>query len=211
MTVDGKPIFVIYRPHKLPEPRQVTDIWREMAVRHGLKGIYFIGETQRESWMPSKDGFDAMIIAHQTRLATYIPSNFLKRAYRLWLRGETTGKLYVKLIRRPVHVYKYQEALQHFIVQKDLEGEYFPCLVPGWDNTPRSGLRGVVLRDSTPELFRQQVRVAIRRVSSVKPEHRIVFVKSWNEWAEGNYMEPDMRFGRAYLDVTRDELQRGFN
>lgn len=211
ITVDGKPIFVIYRPHKLPEPRKITDIWREMAVKHGLNGLYFIGETQTESWMPNKDGFDAMIIAHQTRLATYLPRNPFKRYYRLVLRHQPIGDLYAKLRRRPVHVYTYQEAMQHFIVQNELKGEYFPCLIPGWDNTPRSGLRGVVLRDSTPELFRQQVRTALRSVSNLRPEHRIVFIKSWNEWAEGNYMEPDMRFGRAYLDVTIDELQQEFD
>jgi hypothetical protein len=62
------------------------------------------------------------------------------------------------------------------------------------------------LIDSTPELFRVHLREAIDIVQSREPDRRLIFVKSWNEWAEGNYLEPDLRFGSAYLDVIREEL-----
>jgi hypothetical protein len=80
-------------------------------------------------------------------------------------------------------------------------------LIPNWDNTPRSGSNGLVLDGSTPELFRKHLRSALDRMQRVPRERRLVFVKSWNEWAEGNYLEPDLRFGRAYLEVLRDETQ----
>jgi hypothetical protein len=64
----------------------------------------------------------------------------------------------------------------------------------------------VVLHDSTPELFRLHLRQALDLVQSRAPEERIVFIKSWNEWAEGNYLEPDQKYGHAYLDAVRDEL-----
>jgi len=67
-------------------------------------------------------------------------------------------------------------------------------------------LDGLVLHGSTPELFRIQVRAALRRVEPLPAEQRIIFVKSWNEWAEGNYLEPEMKYGRGYLEVTRDEI-----
>ena len=84
--------------------------------------------------------------------------------------------------------------------------EYYPCLVPNWDNTPRSALRGIVLHGSNPELFRIQVKGAVSRVLQKHFDNRIVFVKSWNEWAEGNHLEPDSKFGRGYLEVLRDEV-----
>jgi hypothetical protein len=84
----------------------------------------------------------------------------------------------------------------------------YPVIIPNWDNTPRSGRYGSVLHGSTPELFRWHLREAIERASERPPEHQIVFIKSWNEWAEGNYLEPDLRHGRAYLEVVRDEVRR---
>jgi hypothetical protein len=81
-----------------------------------------------------------------------------------------------------------------------------PSVVPGWDSTPRLGYRGVVLKNSTPELFRKHLREAISICSHKPYEQNILFVKSWNEWAEGNYLEPDLKHGRAYLEVVRDEI-----
>ena len=93
-----------------------------------------------------------------------------------------------------------------FIPNKNRQLEYLPCLIPGWDNTPRSGMNGLVLEGSTPQLFRKSLRKALECVSSKPEEHQLVFLKSWNEWAEGNHMEPDLRFGHAYLDALRSEL-----
>ncbi len=82
----------------------------------------------------------------------------------------------------------------------------YPLVLPNWDNTPRSGIRGLVIYNSTPELFRQHLREALSRVARRTPDERIVFVKAWNEWAEGNYLEPDLKWGRGYLEVIRNEL-----
>ena len=73
-----------------------------------------------------------------------------------------------------------------------------------FDNTPRRGRRGWVLHGSTPELFSTHLSAAMARVSDLPPQRRLVFVRSWNEWAEGNYLEPDARFGRGFLEAVRD-------
>jgi hypothetical protein len=80
---------------------------------------------------------------------------------------------------------------------------------PNWDNTPRSGRRGVVLTGSTPERFRTQVRAAVDALADRPPEERLLWVKSWNEWAEGNYLEPDLEVGHARLAALSEELHRG--
>jgi hypothetical protein len=79
----------------------------------------------------------------------------------------------------------------------------FPCVLPNWDNTARCGKEGWVFHESTPELFRQHLRDAIEQVAHKPPEKRLVFVRSWNEWAEGNYLEPDLKYGRGYLEACR--------
>ncbi len=76
-----------------------------------------------------------------------------------------------------------------------------------WDNTPRSAENGLVIADSTPSLFRSHLRDAIRLARVAKTEPPIVFVKSWNEWAEGNHLEPDLRFGHGYLEAIPKALK----
>ncbi len=44
-------------------------------------------------------------------------------------------------------------------------------------------------------------------VSGKEQEDRLIFLKSWNEWAEGNYMEPDLKFGRGYIRALAQALQ----
>ena len=88
-------------------------------------------------------------------------------------------------------------------MRSPFQENYSPCVVPNWDNTPRSGLRSVVFDNATPDLFEIYLKNAIGKVLHKPYQERIVFLKSWNEWAEGNYLEPDRETGWAYLDAIR--------
>ena len=78
--------------------------------------------------------------------------------------------------------------------------------MPNWDRTPRSGRRARIYTNSTPEVFGEQIDKVLDLIKDKEPEHKIVFLMSWNEWAEGNYIEPDMRYGHGYLDVLKNHL-----
>ena len=82
----------------------------------------------------------------------------------------------------------------------------YPLAIHAWDNTPRSGRNGLVLEGSNPEHFRSVLRRALDARSDAPSEERLVFLKSWNELAEGNHLEPDLKFGHGYLEVIRQEL-----
>jgi hypothetical protein len=90
----------------------------------------------------------------------------------------------------------------------DLGGRIFPSIYPNWDNTPRLGRRGLVATGSTPERFGRQARAAIELASTSPADEQVVVIKSWNEWAEGNYLEPDAEFGLGRLEALRRELAR---
>jgi lipopolysaccharide biosynthesis protein len=210
ITVEGKPLFVLFRPKELPDSKRVTDFWRDLAIKAGLKGLHLVGiSDDLDSWNPLEHGFDAVTIArlgHIFRMRSVSPVTRVRRKLSGW---PVIGQHVSGFRNRPTHVYPYAKASPHFVVQQQLPFEYYPCVIPNWDNTARSGTRGSVLTGSTPEEFGRQMHAAVQRVKALPPEHRLIFVKSWNEWAEGNYLEPDLKFGDAYLRVVRDELAGG--
>ncbi len=206
LTVDGKPFFLLFQPAELPDSVRVTDFWRELAVKSGLKGLHIVGVTHEPEWNPTEHGFDAVTISEMRQVLAQPGAGLGARLRRRLLREERIKNLRARLTTRPVNVRSYKEVYKDLVVQRELDFEYYPCVIPNWDNTPRSGNRGSILLESTPELFRKHLRDAIARVADVPLEHRILVLKSWNEWAEGNYMEPDLRYGRAYLEVLQDEI-----
>ena len=110
------------------------------------------------------------------------------------------------MFKKPFHTYQYDSILPYIDVDRDQDLESYPCILPSWDNTPRSGLNGFVFTNASPGRFQEHLREALRRVEGYENDHRIIIVKSWNEWAEGNHLEPDLRFGRGFLEAIRSEL-----
>ena len=82
----------------------------------------------------------------------------------------------------------------------------YPTCIPNWDNTPRTGMSGLVLTGSSPSLYLSHLKDSINMVNRRPPDEQLVFIKSWNEWAEGNYLEPDNEFGYEYLKATLHSL-----
>src|SRR5581483_799786 len=107
-----------------------------------------------------------------------------------------------RTIRGHPLVFDYDEVRPERLFGTALAGDVHPCVVPNWDNTPRSGRNGRVLYGATPEAFRRQLEVAAELISHRPHDSRLLFIKSWNEWAEGNYLEPDQRFGRGWLEAV---------
>ena len=102
--------------------------------------------------------------------------------------------------------YKYSEIIKHLILDRDREENVYPCIIPGWDRSPRSGRRATIYTGSTPELWKQHVQDAVNAVQHKEDEHKIIILRSWNEWGEGNYVEPDKQWGHAYLDALKEVL-----
>lgn len=194
LAVDGRPIFIVFRPQELPDARRFTDCWRELAEKSGLRGIYFIAVSWSREWDSRKGGFDAEA-----------PNNFNLFWNRVnGLGTESDGARPPEKIMDEPLVVPYEEAIRFLTPPLEEGTTRYPSVFPCWDNTPRAGKKGRVLLGSTPELFGRHLGNALAQVCSRRMEERIVFVKSWNEWAEGNYLEPDKRFGRAYLETVRD-------
>lgn len=203
IKVNGKPVFVVYRPDDLPDSKAVTDLWRKIAVDAGFPGLYLIAHHCELDWdSPSLKGFDS------TLLVRMAPKRESMDQWATWKTPIWKLRLKIAAWRNLPTIHQYEYVMDH-ILPKALESrEAIPCVIPNWDNTPRSGRNGLVLQGSTPELFRRHFRKALQLASRNPAETQFVFIKSWNEWAEGNYLEPDLRFGHGYLQVVRGELDR---
>lgn len=197
MQVDGKPLLMVYRPLQLPDGKAWTARWRKMAKDAGFKGLYLLGHALYEREIDSvlALGFDSVNL---------VPLGDAKRNKGLALRHLLT---LIKHIRgKSPLVYDYGTAIKVFAEPAMQREEVVPTILPGWDHSPRSRMRAFVMNNSTPEAFKAHVR-AIKAIVD-KKQNQLVMLKSWNEWGEGNYMEPDARWGRQYIDSLGEVQSR---
>jgi hypothetical protein len=199
IKIDGKPVFIVYSPQLLPDPLLFTGLWNELAVQHGFNGIYFIG-IQDEKWDHERDGFNDRTI-HQ-------PSHYVK-LYESWLPNRLAGIIDRRILKyRPV-IFDYSGLTNSYDFSKFRDRDFIPTIIPNWDNTPRSGKKGWVFHHSSPGLFGRHFEEALKFVMAREPgKPKILFIKSWNEWAEGNYLEPDSRWGMEYLESIDQVLKK---
>lgn len=196
ITVNGMPLFVIYKPLKMPDAKRRFDLWRKLAINAGLKGLYIVGVNMLDFIDASTYGLDAVAVS---TLGVVNSSNaIINDASRI------VWGVRKKLSLGGPRVIEYKEAIKHLVPDMNqFDCEAYPCVFPNWDHTPRMGKKGLVLVNSTPEFFEEHLDDAINVVKQRDGEHRIIFLKSWNEWAEGNYIEPDTIWGDRYLQALK--------
>lgn len=200
VKIDGKPFFLVYKPKMLPNAKEFTDTFNDLAVKNGFDGIHFVASNVPLNWDANEYGFDAIVPSFHNRILWARKQNlFTKLKAQLSSSEEKNKKNGLK------HVYTYKEAKKYFLPSRKqmLHNIFYPVVVPNWDNSPRSGENGVIFTGSTPELFGEHVKSAIDLLKHNSKSHKILMIKSWNEWAEGNYLEPDRKWGRAYLETFK--------
>lgn len=195
ITFENKLAFMIYEPLKFPDIKKFINKWQELAVANGFGGMHFIGQTQNAS--SEKDsiinlGFNAINAV---------------RIYDVLQKKKTTSRALGKMKRilfKTALYEKYSDAVKYLTdTDFDAANDVYPTILPGWDHTPRSGKGGFLLHGYTPELFAKHVRNVFKVLKNKPVDKKIIFIKSWNEWAEGNYLEPDMKYGKKYLEVIK--------
>lgn len=207
IRVLGKPLLAVYTASKLPQPLKTTEIWRDEAARAGLKGLFLARvESHSQSGDPRKLGFDCSLQFH--------PGGALQlgRIYRRnWWHRVRLGTAEVGLHQNYVH--DYEDMMEKALAQRLPPYPRIPCVCPGWDNSPRRESGANIFVNSTPQRYEFWLREVVNRLQSlsqpiasgISPDS-LVFINAWNEWAEGNHLEPCQRWGRAYLEATKRAL-----
>jgi len=202
IEVNGKKLVFVFRPMEMPSPELFTDTWQELALKNGLKGIHFVGMHMPPDWDSKKYGYAALSDAGP-QLHRYTDPTLADKAFH-WLLNLDIRRVKRERFNLP-NIISYRNYVDRYPDHKSLSNEY-PMIYPGWDNTPRSGSEGWLFENSNPDLFRELCLKAFRETDNKPPDERIVLIKSWNEWAEGNYLEPDKKWGHAYLQAFKDAV-----
>ncbi|WP_320035341.1 glycoside hydrolase family 99-like domain-containing protein [Halarcobacter sp.] len=192
MKINEKLVFLIYNPIDIPNALEFTNYWQTLAKKEGLKGFHFIAHFSKKT-----EKYGCQSCVEGAPFAT--------------MEAQELEVQKINNIQKPT-VYSYKSLVQYSKNYKLGENEY-PLVMPNWDNTPRCGSSGIVLDGSTPKLFKEIVDNAIEKITQKysKDEEKIIFLKAWNEWAEGNYMEPDLEYGHQYLEVLLSSLLKDTN
>ena len=100
----------------------------------------------------------------------------------------------------------YPKVMKNFFSPEDVWENVYPTIMPQWDRSPRSGNYDGVFVNATPKNFKSHVEQALELLRDKAPQHRILFLRAWNEWGEGNYMEPDEKYGHGFIDALREAI-----
>lgn len=206
IRVDGCPLFMIYVPEEQAIP-DFIETWRRLAVKEGLKGFHFVAVGRMGSLKEKinpKDKIDSLLAIGFDAVQTLTNTRAEMESYRI--KKYIHAVLGKKFGIYPVSKIKQSDINRHLYLEEDKLENVYPMLFPNWDCSPRRGRECTIYIDSTPEVFAEQIETVKKLVAKKQPEHRIIFLKSWNEWGEGNYVEPDIKYGRGYLDVLKKAL-----
>ncbi len=194
LRVGDRQVYYVLRPENLPDPAAFVDRWQAMARAAGLPPLYLVAEVSH--WFDWGHGFTEVESAgFDTGVDMYLPARFDRRDF--WRR---------RVLRRIGHGPERYTFDPRLLGGAPLARSMQPVVYPTWDNTPRSGRRGFVLTGTSPAGFADQVAQAVAALADRPAAERLLWVKSWNEWAEGNYLEPDVERGDAWLRALASGL-----
>jgi lipopolysaccharide biosynthesis protein len=213
IRVGGRPLLLVYATKLLPDPARTAEIWREEAARAGVGPLYLatVGRHDQADIDPRAIGFDAAVEFAPDWRVLGLP-RFNRPRYdlraRVYRRLRQHGWMSNAYMDHAVHDYEELSTGMHAKPRPPYP--WFRGVTPGWDNSPRRRRSAMIIDGSTPQKYGTWLAAAVgETVRSAPSEERIVFVNAWNEWAEGNHLEPDLRWGKAYLEATRRALEAG--
>ncbi len=205
IRIDGKIPFTIDQPMKSSEIINMMELWRKLAQKEGLDEIMFIAHSAHRDEVDAlnKGGVDALLNENGIYQGAYdamIDSQYRKVMYKdIMAKGKFMLR---KKIGLP-NVYKYKDAIDVAMGNYDCDSRCFPEVFPRFDHSPRSKGKELIYVDDSPELFEGYLRKVFELIKNKPQERQILFIRAWNEWGEGNYLEPDLDSGLGYLEAIK--------
>lgn len=190
IRVNGRPLLLVYRTELFPDPAATAARWREEAIKAGIGDLFLVRCEGFDPWTtPDSIGFDASY-----EVPTFILPDELKVTdlAPLKVAPEFKGR-----------IYDYGKIVDYYCSRPEAPYRRYRGPMLAWDNTPRHNERAVVFHDVTADKYERWIRDSLQHARwRFVGEERLLFINAWNEWAEGSYLEPDLKFGRQFLEAT---------
>ncbi|MGL4632154.1 MAG: glycoside hydrolase family 99-like domain-containing protein [Leadbetterella sp.] len=197
IKIGNRPLFVVYRPFELPNAKKTIAIFEDVCRKNGVEKPFFVAsDSQNHEDDPREIGFDCSLhfqTRHHLLSEFMVEKSSIKKTIRNLAKGVFSSKL---------RVYTYKKYKQR---AKDQVFKYpgFPCVNVGFDNTARKGQNAIVIHGQNVPEFEDSLVDAKNKAFELPLDQQLVFINAWNEWAEGNHLEPDKKFGRAFLEAVK--------
>ncbi|MBG6109811.1 hypothetical protein IWX84_000672 [Flavobacterium sp. CG_9.10] len=207
IKVNNKPMFHIYRLDHIPDLNNFIEIFNKLAIKMGFNGIHFVatGNVDSKNVINNESiygvvGMDVFNDIRYQQKTYYDRQSFLgKLENRILAKSGYTDV--VEHRKKPL-ILDYSKGIMKFNVLFP-HSKYIQCVFPNWDNTARSGLQSLIFKNANPQAWFNHFNNAIKELKKNKANPQLIVIKSWNEWAEGNHLEPDAKFGREWLEVIQ--------
>lgn len=207
IKIDNKPMFHIYKPDDIPDVKLFFKLFNNLAIENGFEGVCFIVTICSEEFSLNNDeiygkvGSDVFI---QMRYGFQSNNLFvkIKNKIRKYITKKMKFTYNIDERMKPL-IYDYKKGVEK-LNPKLINKKQIPCVFPNWDNTARSGNKAMIFKNSSPKIWEKHLKKAIDNLAENIDNPQIIVIKSWNEWAEGNYLEPDDKFGNQWLEAVKN-------
>lgn len=199
IRINGKPFFLIYRPDGIPDIETFISLWNKWIKEENVADeIYFVANAEdtnrKQQYINS--GFSAVTPGPNPRvLRAYEPPSWIQTKW---------NKVFCRNKKKPMLIKMSNVNSKIIDYSFDIAEDVIPVLYPQWDHSPRSGEFVFIVTESTPDMFGIQATNMMKLVCN--KDNKLILLKSWNEWAEGNYMEPDLLYGKGYINALRNSI-----
>lgn len=209
IKIDNKPIYIIYLPQDISVRRRMFSCWQRLAKENGFDGLYLIAMHTGYGKDKSKGLYEAFMDFEPMCTLRYEHS--YRMMTQLW-KNENVGKVVkdkccLKNFIFMKNAFSYEYMCRQ-IEQKGIKSDKntYACVFAGWDNTPRKDEEGIIISGSSPKKFGKNIFNMLLLAEKQKKQY--VFLNAWNEWSEGAYVEPDKKYGYAYLSELRQVIRK---
>lgn len=185
IRVDGKPLLIVYRVQHLPDPSRTAAIWRNHCREAGIGEIRLCAALTHGNESFRQYGFDSGV--------EFPPHNLRDASVNAEIQFFNPFKGYVL---------QFATIARSYLTRDYADEPVFKTVFPSWDNTARTGQRAVVVLNGTPANYAHWLSSTIEKTLQAGASDPLVFINAWNEWAEGCHLEPDRKYGRAFLEAT---------